>query len=177
MKKLHYPIHRHSQKRLLGFVDGLEGGFAIFAGIVVGLSATTTNRTILIATALVGIVVNAVNAATIRYSTEHYIDELDGHEKRSKFRYYFVPALVEFGLYVAVSLVAIIPLLVISSLTTALVLMICLCLGILFIAGAIRGQLLRRHPFTDGVELMIGGMVMICAGAVGGWLLLYLFVN
>ncbi len=73
--------HYHHQKRTAGsgfflsFIDGLEGGFAIFAGIVVGLSFTDLPRDVLIVTAIVGIVVNAVNAATIRYTTENYLDE------------------------------------------------------------------------------------------------------
>ena len=83
MKKHHYHLrHRtHPLGPLLSFIDGLEGGFAIFAGIVAGLSFTNIDRRTLIVTALIGITVNAVNAATIRYSTEHYYDELDGHEK------------------------------------------------------------------------------------------------
>ncbi|MEO5691334.1 MAG: hypothetical protein ABIQ64_04060 [Candidatus Saccharimonadales bacterium] len=177
MKKLHYPIHHHTQKRLLGFIDGLEGGFAIFAGIVVGLSFATTNRTVLIATALIGILVNAMNAATIRYSTEHYYDELDGHEKRSKLHAYFVPSLFEFGLYIIVSLIAIIPLIVIPSLVAAIATMIFICLSILFVAGAIRGATLGRHTVSDGIELMVGGSIMIVSGALAGWALTHLFVN
>lgn len=177
MKKLHYPIHRHEQKQLLGFIDGLEGGFAIFAGIVVGLSFATTNRSVLILTALIGIMVNAVNAATIRYSTEHYIDELDGHEKRSHMRNYLFPAIIEFLLYVLVSILAVVPLLVISSLSTAIAVMVSICLVILFVAGAIRGATLGSHPFKDGIELTIGGTIMIVFGALAGWLLTRLFVN
>ena len=177
MKKLHYPIHHHSQKRLLGFIDGLEGGFAIFAGIVAGLSFATASRTVLIATALIGILVNAVNAATIRYSTEHYYDELDGHEKRSKFRAYFIPSLIEFALYVCVSVVAIIPLIIIKSLVLAIAIMITVCLVILFVAGALRGATLGRHAVRDGFELMVGGSIMIFCGALAGWVLTYLFVN
>mgnify|MGYP001377431148 CR=1 FL=1 len=74
MKKPHYPIHRHEQKQLLGFIDGLEGGFAIFAGIVVGLSFATTNRSVLILTALIGIMVNAVNAVNATTVERRSID-------------------------------------------------------------------------------------------------------
>lgn len=177
MKKLHYPNRRHSQKYLLGFVDGLEGGYAIFAGIVVGLSAATNNRGILIITALIGIIVNAVNAATIRYSTEHYYDELDGHEKHNKFRHYFVPALLEFGLYILVSLMALLPLLLVPDLGYAIGIMVSMCLAILFVAGLIRGRLLGGHGFDDGIELMMGGLIMIMTGAAAGWILLTVFVN
>ncbi len=177
MKKLHYPIHHHSQKRLLGFIDGLEGGFAIFAGIVVGLSFATTNRHVLIATALLGILVNAVNAATIRYSTEHYYDELDGHEKQSKLKAYFIPSLVEFSLYLTVSLLAVIPLIIITPLIPAIVTMVALCLIILFVAGSLRGAALGGHAIRDGLELMIGGSIMIACGALAGWALTHLFVK
>ncbi len=177
MKKLHYPIHHHSQKRLLGFIDGLEGGFAIFAGIVVGLSFATNNRQVLVATALLGILVNAVNAATIRFSTEHYYDELDGHEKHNKLKAYLLPSLIEFGLYVVVSLLAIVPLLIISNLTHAIMAMVLLCLVILYIAGAVRGATLGQHAVRDGIELMIGGSIMIACGALAGWSLTHLFVK
>ena len=177
MKKLHYPIHRHAQKRLLGFIDGLEGGFAIFAGIVAGLSFTTSSRTVLIMTALIGILVNAVNAATIRYSTEHYNDELDGHEKKDTTKYYLFPAIIEFVLYLLVSLLAVIPLLVINDLVTAVGVMIVICLGILFAAGTLRGATIGTHPFRDGIELTVGGSIMILFGAIAGWVLTHLFVN
>lgn len=177
MKKLHYPIHNHSQKRLLGFIDGLEGGFAIFAGIVAGLSFTTSNRVVLIMTALIGILVNAVNAATIRYSTEHYIDELDGHEKRNKTKYYLLPAVIEFILYLLVSLLAVVPLLIIEDLYLAVDVMIVICLVILFAAGMVRGAALGNHAVRDGVELTIGGSIMIIFGTGAGWALTHLFVK
>lgn len=179
MKKHHYLItHRESPLGvLLGFIDGLEGGFAIFAGIVVGLSFTSVSRSVLIMTAMLGIFVNAVNAATIRYSTEHYRDELDGHEKRSRFKHYLIPAMTEFMLYIIVSLLAIIPLLLIESLVLAVTIMIATCLIILFIAGYVRGATLGKHPFRDGIELTLGGVIMILFGSIAGWLLTHIFVN
>lgn len=177
MKKLHYPRHDHPQKKLLSFIDGLEGGFAIFAGIVVGLSFTTMNRTVLVVTALIGILVNAVNAATIRYSSEHYYDELDGREKRSAMRAYLLPALLEFILYVFVSLLSVIPLLAISALHTAIIVMVAVCLVILFMAGVLRGAVLGTQPIRDGIEVVIGGVIMISFGALAGWLLTHLFVK
>ncbi len=142
MIKPHYHPHRRSVSNgfFLSFIDGLEGGFAIFAGIVVGLSFTNLPRDVLIVTALIGIVVNAVNAATIRYTTEHYLDELDRHEKRSPIKYYFLPALAEFAVYIAVSLLALLPLLFVAHLQTAVTLMVAGCLGVLFITGAVRGH-------------------------------------
>ncbi|MBP7760207.1 VIT1/CCC1 transporter family protein [Candidatus Saccharibacteria bacterium] len=177
MKRHHFRI-RHRDHRfgaLLSFIDGLEGGFAIFAGIVAGLSFSMVNRSALIVTAWVGIVVNAVNAATIRYSSEHYYDELDGHEKRDRFRAYFMPAVIEFLIYMFVSALSLLPLLFIDHLSTALFTMVIVCVGILFVAGAIRGRLLGGSWLRDGLEIMFGGLVMIAIGTTAGWFLSHAF--
>ena len=176
MKKHHFRLrHRsHPYGALLSFIDGLEGGFAIFAGIVAGLSFSTVHRNALIVTAWVGIDVNAVNAATIRYSSEHYYDELDGHEKRSATRAYLAPALIEFLIYMCVSALSLVPLLYINHLPTAVIIMIVVCLMILFVAGALRGALLHGRWVRDGAEIVIGGMVMIGIGAAAGWFLTHM---
>ncbi len=173
MKKHHFRLrHRsHPYGALLSFLDGLEGGFAIFAGIVAGLSFSTTHREALIVTAWVGIVVNAVNAATIRYSSEHYYDELDGRERRNAAKAYFVPALVEFLIYMFVSALSLVPLIFIDHLPAAIATMIGVCLAILFIAGALRGIILKSRWTRDGMEILLGGMIMIGIGALAGWFL------
>ncbi|MFZ1812363.1 MAG: VIT1/CCC1 transporter family protein [Candidatus Saccharimonadales bacterium] len=173
MKKHHFRLrHRtHRYGALLSFIDGLEGGFAIFAGIVAGLSFSMVHRNALIVTAWVGIVVNAVNAATIRYSSEHYYDELDGREKRSAMHAYFMPALIEFLIYMFVSALSLLPLLFIDHLQTAITTMIVICLTILFVSGAIRGILLHGRWLRDGMEIVVGGIVMISIGTLAGWFL------
>lgn len=175
--KKHYRIrHRHHRYgALLSFIDGLEGGFAIFAGIVAGLSFSTISRDHLIITALVGITVNAINAATIRYSTEHYYDELDGREKRSPFHAYFLPSVIEFAIYMLVSCFSLLPLLFVNELYYAVIMMVSVCLVILFLSGAARGALLGQHWLRDGCEIMLGGTVMILAGMSAGWLLVGAF--
>jgi len=168
MIKLHYPRIETAHKKYLGFVDGLEGGFSIFTGLVIGLSFTTDDSTILIASALIGILVNAVNTATIRYSNEHYLDELDGREKRSPVRHYLMPALTEFCLYGIVGALSVLPLLIVSSLPLALSVMVAICIAILFVAGAVRGAVLGNHWLRDGMELVVGGSIMILVGSVAG---------
>ena len=178
MKKHHLRLrHRtHPYGAVLSFIDGLEGGFAIFAGIVAGLSFSSIDKSVLIITALIGITVNAVNAATIRYSTEHYYDELDGHEKRSAFHYYFLPSVIEFVIYMIVSCLSLIPLLFINELTLAVIVMVITCCIILFLAGAVRGLFLGGHLwFRDGCEIMLGGIVMIIIGTLAGWVLAHSF--
>ncbi len=156
----------------LSVLEGVEGGFAIFAGIVVGLSFEDVPRSLLILTAGIGIVVSAFNSSAVRFASEHYMDELDGHEKRHWVRSYFVPSLVEFISYVAVSLVALLPLIIIADLNSAILLSVVLTLIILFFAGLYRGHLLmRRHAVRDGLEVAGLGLLIIVVGGLSGWII------
>lgn len=165
--------HNKPYGPLMRFVGDLEGGFAIFVGLVAGLSFSITNRDVLIVNALIGIMVNALNAATIRYSNEHYLDELDGREKRSPFKWYFLPAAAEFVIYMTVSCAALIPLLFVRNLHAAVTIMVITCLIILFSVGAARGKMFGGHWLRDGGEIMAGGLIMITIGSLAGWLIAY----
>lgn len=156
----------------LSVLEGVEGGFAIFAGIVVGLSFEDVPRELLILTAGIGIVVSAFNSSAVRFASEHYIDELDGHEKHNWIRSYLVPSLVEFIAYVAVSLIALLPLIIIPDVSNAIILSVTLTLIILFLAGLYRGNLLmRRHAIRDGFEVAGLGALIIVVGGVSGWVI------
>lgn len=173
--KRHRRVIPFGSDNFLSILEGVEGGFAIFAGIIAGLMFQNVSRELLIITALISIIVSAFNSSAVRFSSEHYIDELDGHEKRRRFRAYFVPALVEFISYLVVSFIALAPLLFIDNLAVAVALTIEMTLIILFIAGWYRGRLLnRRHAVRDGFEVMLLGLLIICVGALSGWVLTHL---
>lgn len=156
----------------LSVLEGMEGGFAIFVGIIAGLSFGDLSRDLLIMTAVISIVVNGINASAVRYTSEHYLDELDGHEKSSKLRAYFIPASIVFITYLIVSLIAVLPLILIGDQLTAVWASILLTMVILFSAGLYRGWLLvGRHALRDGIEVMNSGLLIIVAGALSGWIL------
>ena len=156
-------------ENFLAVLEGIEGGFAIFTGIVVGLSFQAISRELLIMTALIGIIVSAFNSSAVRYASEHYVDELDGREKRRRFHYYFLPSLTEFVAYTLVSLIVVVPLLVFENLTQAIATCIALTLIILYSAGYYRGTLLRSRPSRDGAELALLGLLIIVVGGLSGW--------
>lgn len=167
----HIPL---GADNFLSVLEGIEGGFAIFVGIIAGLYFQHISHDLLIATGIIGIVVNAFNSSAVRYTSEHYMDELDGHEKRRKFRAYFVPAFIEFVTYALVSLIAVVPLLLVSDSFTAIIFAILTTILILFLAGFYRGRLFGRHAMRDGLELAGIGVAIISVGAIAGWLLSYL---
>lgn len=153
----------------LSVLEGVEGGFAIFAGIVVGLSFENVPRDLLILTAAIGIIVNAFNSSAVRYTSEHFLDELDGHEKRHWYKAYLWPALVEFIVYGIVSLIAILPLLLIDDLATAISAMVATTLVFLFLAGWARGQVTYHHRWRDGLETLLSGGLIVVVGGLAGW--------
>lgn len=167
-RKLHLPF---GAQRLLALFEGLEGGFAVGASIVVGLSFANLDRRVLIISAAIGTIVSGFNNSVVKYSSEHYADELDGHEKRNGFRYYFIPAAIELLSYFIITLITLIPLFIVSNLYLAMTLCCLITLAMLFIAGYWRGFLMRMHPSKDGIEMLTLGAVIIIMGALTGYLL------
>lgn len=167
-QRQHIPL---GAQNFLSVLEGIEGGFAIFVGIIAGLYFQNISHDLLIVTGVIGLIVNAFNASAVRYTSEHFLDEIDGHEKRRKLHAYLMPALVEFATYAFVSLIAVIPLLLIRDSFVAIGLTSLLTVVILYAAGWYRGSLLGRHPVRDGFELAGIGIAIILVGTLAGWLL------
>lgn len=175
----HHPLHSRRRRlrvplgtqRFLAAFEGVEGGFAIGTSIVVALSFAGTSRHLLLITAIVSIIVNGFNNASVKYSSEHYLDELDGREKKSAFRHYFVPSFIEFVFYFAISFVSIVPLLLIENTATAVTTSVGITLVTLFWAGYWRGYILQMSRWRDALEATLLGAGIIVAGAVSGYVI------
>lgn len=174
----HHPLHHRRRtialplgtQRFLAAFEGLEGGFAIGTSIVIALSFADLSREVLLLTAIIGIVVSGFNNASVKYSSEHYLDELDGREKRSAVRTYFVPALIEFISYLVISFVAVLPLIFIASTALAISISVVLTLGILFVAGYWRAYMLQMPRLRDGLELTLLGGGILLVGLISGYI-------
>lgn len=164
------PIPLGAVKFLAAF-EGLEGGFAIGAGILAGMSFTGLGRGVLITTAVLSIIVNGFNSASVKYSSEHYLDELDGREKRDKFQHYFMPALIQFLSYFAISFISIIPLFFMGNDKHAIFYSCLITIGILLVAGYWRAYLLNMPRWRDGLEVAVLGAGIILVGFVSGWII------
>ncbi|MES2876165.1 MAG: hypothetical protein V4678_01715 [Patescibacteria group bacterium] len=172
----HHPLHSRRRsvrlplgtQRFLAAFEGIEGGFAIGASIVLALAISGLERDLLLTTAIVSIIVTGFNSASVKYSSEHYLDELDGREKRSAFRHYFIPSLIEFACYLLLSLLSVLPLVLIDDIATAIGLTIVITLSLLFGAGVWRGYIVRMNGLRDGVETVVLGTGIIIVGLLSG---------
>jgi VIT1/CCC1 family predicted Fe2+/Mn2+ transporter len=173
----HHPLHSRRRvlhlpfgtRAFLAAFEGIEGGFAVAASVIVALSIAGLERRLLLITAMVSIIVSGFNSASVKYSSEHYLDELDGREKKSAIRHYFVPSLIEFVCYVVLSLVALSPLFLVTDLSWAIGSSVALTLLMLFMAGVWRGYLLHMNRLRDGVETMLLGAGIIVVGLISGF--------
>ena len=172
----HHPLHTKRRavtlpfgtQRFLAAFEGVEGGFAIGASIVVALSVAGLDKDVLMASAIISIIVSGFNTASVKYSTEHYLDQLDGREKRSPFRHYFVPSFIEFVCYVVLSIFSVLPFILLQDTALAAALSVGLTLVVLFAAGLWRGYMLHMDGIRDGLETVLLGMGIITIGLIGG---------
>lgn len=172
----HHPLHERRRRislpfgtqRFLAAFEGIEGGFAIGSSIVVALSIAGLERQLLLTTAIVSIIVSGFNSASVKYSSEHYLDELDGREKKSPFKHYFLPSFIEFICYAAISLLTVLPLVFITDVSVAVILSVVLTLVLLTLAGFWRAYILQANMLRDAVETMALGIGIIAVGYVSG---------
>lgn len=176
----HHPLYSRRRvtrciplgaERFLAAFEGIEGGFAIGTSVVVALSLAGLERNVLLITAIVSIIVSGFNSSAVKYSSEHYMDELDGREKRSPFRHYFTPAIIEFVCYFLLSFLSVLPLVVMTNVPTAVGISLVVTLVLLYGAGLWRGYTLRMNKYRDATEALLLGAVIIAVGAVSGLLL------
>ncbi len=173
----YHPLHIRRRKvriplgaqRFLAAFEGFEGGFAIGTSIVVALSFAGLSRDVLLTTAVISIIVNGFNTASVKYSSEHYLDQLDGREKHSAFMYYFIPSLIEFVSYFTISFFSILPLLWIEDTTVAIATSVGVTLTILFVAGFLRAYMLQMSRWRDAFETTLLGVGIILVGLAAGY--------
>ena len=157
--------------RFLAVFEGIEGGFAISAGILAGLSFTDIDQRTLLSIAIISIIVNGFNASSVKYSSEHYLDEIDGVENKNPFHHYFIPAFFEFLAYIIVGSISLIPIIVMGNIPHAIIYSCIITLIILLFAGIWRAYLLGMPRVRDGLEVAGLGLAIILAGFLSGWLI------
>ena len=172
----HHPLHKRRRsiqlplgtQRFLAAFEGIEGGFAVGTSIVVALAIAGMDRHLLLTTAVISVIVSGFNSSSVKYSSEHYLDELDGKEKKSAFKHYFIPSFVEFVCYFLISFLAVVPLLLIEHTSIAVITSVTVTLVLLFAAGYLRGFMLHMNGVRDGFEVLLLGAGIISVGLISG---------
>lgn len=159
----------------LAGLEGIESSFAVGVAILVGLLFVEADRYSLITTLIVSLLVQGYNNAALKYSSEHYMDELNGRTSSHPLRVYAIPAAIEFIPHVLISAVIVWPLLVIRDPLLAVLICGLVTLIVLFLAGFYRGRILGRRGLYDAVETTTLGIGIILMGGVSGYILHVVF--
>jgi len=174
------PHHRRRRKPhflfgsfpgFLSFLEGIESGFATTTGILLGLWFQNPTRKLLLITAVVSLLINAVNSASIKFLSEHTFDELDGREKHRVILNSLSPALVQFMTHVIMAAIVLVPVFVMYPFIYGIFMSIGLTIIVLCIAGWYRGHTLHGHSLRDALESVMLALLIITAGGGAGWLL------
>jgi len=178
----HPSIHRPHRRRkphflfgnfpgFLSFLEGIESGFATTCGILLGLWFQNPTSRLLIITAVVSLLINAVNSASIKFMSEHTFDELDGREKHRVILNALSPALVQFTTHVIMASIVLIPVFVIYPSIYGIFASIALTIVVLSAAGWYRGHTSHGHAARDALESVMLALLIIAAGGGAGLLL------
>lgn len=147
---------------------GLQDGLVSTTGVVVGISAGVSDKSIVLLASLVAVTVEASSMAAGQYSSEKAVHQMDKTGKHTDSL--LMGALIMFFAYLGAGLIPILPVIIIGppqssyfSVTLALV-------G-LFLVGLMRAKLTGEKPLRNALELLVIGGTATAIGLIVGYFL------
>ena len=144
---------------------GLQDGLVSTTGVVVGISTGIEDKAIIILASLVAVTVEATSMAAGQYSSEKAVHQLDITKKREDSL--IIGALIMFFAYFLGGTVPIIPTLLLSQPEAKIAAIVAALIG-LFIAGLVKGHLVKIKPLRSATELLIIGGLATSIGLIVG---------
>ncbi len=147
---------------------GLQDGLVSTTGLVIGISAGTSERAIIILASFVAISVEASSMAAGEYSSEKAVHQLDGsHRHKDNL---IIGAVLMFFSYLLAGFIPISPFLFFSP-DTARVTSIFAALISLFVIGYFKGKIVKVGVLRSAVEMFIIGGLATAIGLTVGYFL------
>ncbi len=167
-KKSRLPIEKNL---FLSLISGSEAGIATTTAIIAGLVTGTNDRSVVIASAFVTLVVQAFNSGVGHVTTSHTDDEIDHNPDMDKIATPASEAFMQFLVHIAASFLVLIPIVFMEDLNNALVASILVCLGMLFTIGFTVGVTVRHTPLRNGTITAVLGALVVIIGFGAGYAL------
>lgn len=147
---------------------GLQDGLVSTTGVVVGITAGTSDKAFIILAAFVAVTVEASSMAAGQYSSEKAVHQMDKTGKHTDSL--FLGGLIMFFSYLLAGLVPIMPIVIFDKPLSTIMSIAFAFIG-LFAIGYIKGKIVEHKPLKSAVELFIIGSVATAIGLVVGSLL------
>ncbi len=155
----------------LTLLSGSESGIATTTAIIAGLVTGTNDRSLVVASAVISLIVQAFNSAIVHIHTSHTDDEIDHNEDMEAFSRPLSEAFLQFLVHVGSSFLVLTPIVFANGLNDALVMSVAICLLLLFSIGFSVGRVVNHTPFKNGFAALVLGALVIIVGFVTGLVL------
>lgn len=147
---------------------GLQDGLVSTTGVVVGISAGVSDKSIVLLASLVAVTVEASSMAAGQYSSEKAVHQMDKTGRHND--NLIMGALIMFIAYLGAGMIPILPVIIVGPPQSSMISVILAFMG-LFIVGFLRGHLTGEKPLRNAIELfIIGGTATLIGLAVGYFL-------
>ncbi len=150
-----------------GTIFGIEDALVSTTGVVVGVSAGTNNKDIVILAGLVTVAVEALSMGAGQYLSEESVHQLSAKKHTDSL---FVGAMLMFVGYVLAGMIPIAPLILFPFEYSSVGSVLFAFIG-LFTLGYIKGKLVRVGATQSALKiLVVGGMAVLIGIVVGRFL-------
>lgn len=147
---------------------GLQDGLVSTTGVVVGISAGVSDKSIVLLASIVAVTVEASSMAAGQYSSEKAVHQMDKIGKHTDNLY--IGALIMFIAYLGAGMIPIVPVIIFGPPISSVIGVIMALIG-LFTVGYIKGLIIKDKPIRNAIELLIIGGTATFIGLVVGYFL------
>lgn len=147
---------------------GLQDGLVSTTGVVVGISAGVSDKSIVLLASIVAVTVEASSMAAGQYSSEKAVHQMDKTGKHTDNLYF--GALIMFIAYLGAGMIPIVPVIIFGPPISSIIGVIMALIG-LFTVGYVKGLIIKEKPIRNAIELLIIGGTATAIGLVVGYFL------
>lgn len=155
----------------LSIISGTEAGIATTAAIIVGLTIGTSDRRLVVISALIAIFVQAFNSALTTVVTSHTLDEIERNRDMNSLYGPVVQGGLQFLTHISAGMIVLLPIVYVTKLELAMVASIGVSLVLLLWIGLYIGRIVRHDPIRNSVQSLVLGMLIIIGGFVAGYII------
>lgn len=157
-------IHKeYIRSSVFGFQDALVST----TGVVIGVSAGTSNKEFIILAALVTIIVEAISMGAGQFLSQRTLHQLEEKVHKDDL---VVGAGIMFLSYLIGGIIPVLPIFYFTYPSSIAVIVLASLLG-LFVLGYVKGKIAQIHPVRSAIEMLLVGGVATIIGAIAGHLL------
>ena len=160
-------VNQINKEYLRSFVFGCQDALVSTTGVVVGISAAVLDKRLILLTAVITIMVEALSMAAGQYLSEKTIHDIPNSHHKDNL---ILGSAIMFVAYAIGGIIPVLPVLLFSGQAASVLSVLFAFLG-LYVLGYMKAKLFFGNPTKSSVEmLLIGGLAVLMGLVVGKYL-------